>query len=185
MSTASDFDRCPTCNEFGWLSRHTCPPVYECRMIRDSDDLEWTRIHSTDSEAASEKFVKRWFWDGGYECFKDGERVTVEVRKGSGPIEIFEVLGEQTMEFHANEGDLEDVTEDAETEAMRALAVALVSIQLLAWKDEAARKYMLSWSIPSKIRIAQFHFQHLCDLKGIDPDDEDVIVLCPSGATPK
>jgi len=47
----SDFEKCPICKQYGWLTKHTCPPAYGVRQS-DCDREE-------EVEGDAEDFIER------------------------------------------------------------------------------------------------------------------------------
>ncbi len=81
----SEYQRCETCGEFGWVETHRCPPAWDVRL----DGEERLRaVFAIADRYAAELFVERCYED------LDGPRlVAIGVRKhgSSGPWKLFDV----------------------------------------------------------------------------------------------
>lgn len=106
----SDFKRCPTCNEYGWIDsdsawlRHMCKPRWECRCNWEDDDC-WSPIHASDAEQAAEKYAEHYDCEGGEYAIVSGDRddVVILVRKSEDdPVESFSIEAETVPHYRAS-----------------------------------------------------------------------------------
>lgn len=61
----SDFEKCPICKNYCWISKHTCPPAYGVRLD-DWDSEEEVEVHANSPEEAAKKFLSDRFADFEY-----------------------------------------------------------------------------------------------------------------------
>lgn len=107
----SDFQRCPSCREYGWLNetssllRHVCKPAFECRPEWYGDEDDWSRVHAADSEEAAEKYAERYDCEGGDYPIVGGRMradVIIQVRKpGDDEFERWAIEAEAVPTYRA------------------------------------------------------------------------------------
>lgn len=102
-------DRCPTCRQFDFMDKHTCPPRWRA-WFHDEDDtsdpdggrIVWAKT----AEDAAKKMV--------HDCNDEGQYVDVDtlvlvMREGpDGPVgaeQWFTVRGEVSVDFTVYDGD--------------------------------------------------------------------------------
>ena len=101
----SDYDRCPTCQEYAWLRRHKCAPVWLVfTEDRHEDWDEADKVYATDAEQAAEKWAERDDCDSAEYSIVAGSDVAVQVRRldepDSDPV-WWTVTGESVPQYHA------------------------------------------------------------------------------------
>jgi len=99
-ATASKFDKCTKCGEFGFIDTHRCPPTW---LVSDENsDGEWnywTRIYADDAEKASEKFsARRDASQGEYPSYRT---VYVKQDEGDSPAVAYDVSCEAVPSYQA------------------------------------------------------------------------------------
>ncbi len=94
----SDYDKCPKCKEWSWLSMHECPPSWEVFLFPDEDEDEPNTVMSNDSESAALKYVEDNFSD-----WEHPEDMEIWVRKNENlPWERFDISWEAVPSFYAS-----------------------------------------------------------------------------------
>ena len=61
----NDYQRCPICKQWGWMSRHTCPLAYGVRL-EDWNPDEEVVVYASDPEQAATRFLAERFSDLDY-----------------------------------------------------------------------------------------------------------------------
>lgn len=69
------FDKCNLCNEYVWLDKHKCAPIYYFKHPNWGDEFQEIRAHSF--EDAAEKFAKTYNEDGDYALMNKSEEVII------------------------------------------------------------------------------------------------------------
>jgi len=99
-----EFEQCPICGEFDFVSRHRCPPAWYVRIVEDDDRYaEPMRVYARDTEEAAEKFGENWDSWGDYPLLS-GEEIAVLVSPCDQPDDEqgFIVTGEMIPEYRAH-----------------------------------------------------------------------------------
>lgn len=97
----SDWGKCSTCGEYGWLASHKCAPIWEARLFETKWDEEWREVHGRDQEEAAAKFCEDYDRDGDYDIIRRGS-AEVQVRKpGEEDIVLVDVSAESVPEYSA------------------------------------------------------------------------------------
>jgi len=104
----SDFQKCRTCGEWGWLTgsfalpAHKCAPIWEVRMHRTRWEEDWTETHADDAEGAAAKFAEDYDRNGEYGIVSSGS-AEVEVRKpGEDAMTIYDISAESVPQYTAH-----------------------------------------------------------------------------------
>jgi hypothetical protein len=114
----SDFQCCPTCKRYDWLSRHRCAPAWECRLEwHKDDDGAWCVTHAIDAEQAAERFAEHYDCEGGEYAIVGGryrDDVIVQVRKrDEETFEQFVIEAEAVPTYRASKHTPQDRTSEA------------------------------------------------------------------------
>lgn len=98
----SEYQRCPTCNQYGWLGSHKCGSKFMCWISGNGEDENDAGIaYGRDAEQAAERYAEECC---GYDCdyysvFQGGETITTKAEDET--IEKFVVDFESVPHFHA------------------------------------------------------------------------------------
>lgn len=102
---SSTYDYCKSCNRYGWVAHHRCPPMWRV-WVDDHHDLadeeDGLEVRADDAEEAARNGVEAW---DECECDVLRGEVSVFVRPDDDPAapgEWFVVSAEAVVEYHAS-----------------------------------------------------------------------------------
>jgi hypothetical protein len=111
MSEADNFQRCPNCREFGFLSgtvlRHRCAPEWECRGDWQTDE-DWDKTFAHSADTAAEKFAERYDASGGEYAIVSGMRDCIVLVRKPGDcssVERYAIAAETVPSYRAEKAD--------------------------------------------------------------------------------
>jgi len=146
------YDRCPKCNEFGWLGGHTC----SIWLLRFADTAsygtDWHKTYATSAEKAIEKWIGEWdSWDCHYPVAGGQEEPIVELLSAEQNSKL-EELEEYKQMAEGYKEDLEGVdeedlgswTQEELQECRDALAHAQAEIERLTKEVGEVQKFKVS-----------------------------------------
>lgn len=104
----SDFDKCPTCQEYAWLKTHKCLPIWLVfTEDRHEDWDEADRVYAHQEQQAVEKWAAQDDCDSAEYSIVAGTDMAVQVRRLDDPDADptwWVVTGESVPEYHATPG---------------------------------------------------------------------------------
>lgn len=116
MTAASDYRRCPECDEFAWFyaadakprhSVHVCPPLWLVAFVCETgdvpDDDDYRQVYARHPDDAAEKAAEEYDSNGEYDILRGGEHFAWVKPATGGDVKKFAVSGESVPQYSATE----------------------------------------------------------------------------------
>ena len=99
MEKTSDYDKCETCGEWGFMNKHTCPPVMYYKHEDYGD--EWQEMRGRSYRDVALKFAEKYNEEDGEYCLMNSD---TKVLISDGTTEKkFLVYAEPSVEYFEKE----------------------------------------------------------------------------------
>lgn len=100
----SNYSRCSKCDNFDWMGRHACPPLWQIldEDYHGKDGTEWDEAYGVDAEEAVRNYAETS--DSVNEMHYARHGGTVKIRKDENfSWQVFEVTAEAIPQYYARE----------------------------------------------------------------------------------